>query len=119
MSKNEVSRSLRRLSSLPADFCCSICMNIFRKPSMLSCGHSFCADCIQHWLSENVSCPTCRTDTRVPIRNIALEQVRSDSRNDPVAHSAPVADYEKAPKNIHLSVCCLLFSFIVYNAVTH
>ncbi|VDM55201.1 unnamed protein product [Angiostrongylus costaricensis] len=37
---------------------------------MLSCGHSFCAGCIQHWLSENISCPTCRTDTQVPIRNI-------------------------------------------------
>ncbi|EYC20489.1 hypothetical protein Y032_0022g656 [Ancylostoma ceylanicum] len=30
-TKNEVTRSLRRLSSLPADFCCSICMNIFTK----------------------------------------------------------------------------------------
>ncbi|KAK6752187.1 hypothetical protein RB195_003543 [Necator americanus] len=73
--KDEVSRSLRRLSSLPADFCCSICMNIFSKPSMLSCGHSFCSKCIQYWLSENFSCPTCRTDTHTPIRNIALEQV--------------------------------------------
>ncbi|XGW25755.1 hypothetical protein V3C99_006840 [Haemonchus contortus] len=71
----EVTRSLRRLSSIPADFCCSICMNIFRKPSMLTCGHSFCAECIEHWLNENVSCPTCRTDTHTPIRNIALEQV--------------------------------------------
>uniref|UniRef100_A0A0K0DH88 RING-type domain-containing protein n=1 Tax=Angiostrongylus cantonensis TaxID=6313 RepID=A0A0K0DH88_ANGCA len=51
-------------------------MNVFTKPSMLSCGHSFCAGCIQHWLSENISCPTCRTDTQVPIRNIALEQVK-------------------------------------------
>ncbi|KAK6017951.1 zinc finger, C3HC4 type, partial [Ostertagia ostertagi] len=55
-------------------------MNIFRKPSMLSCGHSFCAECIQHWLSENISCPTCRTDTQVPIRNIALEQVVEEFR---------------------------------------
>ncbi|VDM84188.1 unnamed protein product [Strongylus vulgaris] len=31
MVNDEVSRSLRRLSSLPADFCCSICMNIFTK----------------------------------------------------------------------------------------
>ncbi|KJH40886.1 zinc finger, C3HC4 type [Dictyocaulus viviparus] len=67
--------SLRRLSSLPEDFCCSICMNVFRKPSMLTCGHSFCAECIQHWLIENISCPTCRSNTRLPIRNIALEQV--------------------------------------------
>ncbi|EYC20488.1 hypothetical protein Y032_0022g656 [Ancylostoma ceylanicum] len=38
-TKNEVTRSLRRLSSLPADFCCSICMNIFTKercPNLLS-----------------------------------------------------------------------------------
>ncbi|KAL6737410.1 hypothetical protein Aduo_011054 [Ancylostoma duodenale] len=42
---------------------------------MLSCGHSFCSKCIQHWLSESISCPTCRMDTQVPIRNIALEQV--------------------------------------------
>ncbi|CAJ0603672.1 unnamed protein product [Cylicocyclus nassatus] len=77
---DDVSRSLRRLSSLPADFCCSICMNIFTKPSMLSCGHSFCAKCIQHWLNENISCPTCRMGTQLPIRNIALEQVVEEFR---------------------------------------
>ncbi|KAK5982484.1 hypothetical protein GCK32_012269 [Trichostrongylus colubriformis] len=28
---SDVVRALRRRSSMPADFCCSICMNIFRK----------------------------------------------------------------------------------------
>ncbi|KAL6737409.1 hypothetical protein Aduo_011053 [Ancylostoma duodenale] len=37
-TRNEVTRSLRRLSSLPADFCCSICMNIFTKATV---PHSF------------------------------------------------------------------------------
>ncbi|KAJ1366694.1 hypothetical protein KIN20_027439 [Parelaphostrongylus tenuis] len=48
--------------------------------SMLSCGHSFCSGCIQNWLSESVSCPTCRTGTQLPIRNIALEQVVEEFR---------------------------------------
>jgi len=49
----------------PADSCiCAICHDVLKEASSLSCGHSFCTDCIQS-LRYNLlesSCPTCRAD---------------------------------------------------------
>ncbi|XP_077306160.1 E3 ubiquitin-protein ligase TRIM11-like [Lithobates pipiens] len=44
---------------------CSICLNLYKDPATLRCGHNFCQDCIvtaldaQEW-SEFYSCPECR-----------------------------------------------------------
>lgn len=40
---------------------CSICHHPFLKPvSTEICGHTFCKECIETWLLEQQTCPTCR-----------------------------------------------------------
>lgn len=39
---------------------CTICTQPFTKPVSLSCQHTFCCECIEIWLNEHHSCPTCR-----------------------------------------------------------
>ena len=44
---------------------CSICLNILRNPVVLPCngnGHAFCRLCIERWLDENRTCPSCRQE---------------------------------------------------------
>lgn len=41
---------------------CPVCCEVFRSPVFLSCSHSICKDCLQHfWRSKNTQeCPVCR-----------------------------------------------------------
>lgn len=43
---------------------CSICNEIFVYSSVISCGHTFCEDCIEGWKKKqpNTTCPICRSD---------------------------------------------------------
>ncbi|XP_066442748.1 E3 ubiquitin-protein ligase TRIM65 [Eleutherodactylus coqui] len=62
---------------------CSICLEVFKNPLTLECGHSFCQDCIRrHWDQEEAatsfSCPDCRArfDKRPePKKNVSLEKM--------------------------------------------
>ena len=43
---------------------CIICQQPFVKPLVgKGCGHTFCSICIQNWLRQNSSCPSCRKKT--------------------------------------------------------
>ncbi|XP_060065987.1 uncharacterized protein LOC132546290 [Ylistrum balloti] len=53
---------------------CAICMNVYRRPKLLSCRHTFCSICIKkiHSSSKNprkIPCPVCRQVTELPVES--------------------------------------------------
>lgn len=47
---------------LMADNTCTICLDMFYKPSKLPCGHYFCIHCLRNWMKKNRICPNCRAE---------------------------------------------------------
>ncbi|XP_041714136.1 E3 ubiquitin-protein ligase TRIM35-like [Coregonus clupeaformis] len=67
-------------SSLPEeDFSCTVCLDIFKDPVMLSCSHSFCQACLKEcWKDkESRECPICRkiSSNDNPPPNLSLKNL--------------------------------------------
>ncbi|XP_001943872.1 probable E3 ubiquitin-protein ligase makorin-2 isoform X1 [Acyrthosiphon pisum] len=45
---------------LESDLQCNICYEMFIKPTVLNCSHTFCHECIESWTRRVNHCPTCR-----------------------------------------------------------
>ena len=72
---------------------CSICLNVFNEPKILSCSHTFCLSCLKRLLESQLYrtrlvCPVCRKVTNVPLgdvshvqTNIALMSLVDDVKN--------------------------------------
>jgi len=61
--------------SLEDELSCPVCTDLFREPVLLSCGHSFCRQCINdHWTSSRSrTCPVCRQlSPQPPVSNLSL-----------------------------------------------
>uniref|UniRef100_A0A3B1JL25 Ring finger protein 135 n=1 Tax=Astyanax mexicanus TaxID=7994 RepID=A0A3B1JL25_ASTMX len=58
---------------------CSICFELFTDPVTLSCGHNYCLNCIQRYLSRGTrTCPQCRSKlphTPNLKKNVALSNI--------------------------------------------
>jgi len=54
-------RSSVDLQELQAELVCSVCQDWIVHASSLECGHSFCRECIDQWLTgKKFECPVCR-----------------------------------------------------------
>ncbi|XP_044930903.1 E3 ubiquitin-protein ligase TRIM50 isoform X1 [Mustela putorius furo] len=59
---------------------CPICLEVFKEPMMLQCGHSYCKDCLvslSRHLDSELRCPVCRqeVDSSSPPPNVSLARV--------------------------------------------
>nr|XP_008104092.1 PREDICTED: zinc finger protein RFP isoform X3 [Anolis carolinensis] len=49
------------VKKLCEELSCPICLEYFKEPVILSCGHNFCQSCLdQYWEEKEASCPQCR-----------------------------------------------------------
>ena len=58
---------------------CSICLNVFNEPKILSCSHTFCLSCLKRLLESQLditrlACPVCRNVTDVPDGDVSRVQ---------------------------------------------
>lgn len=69
--------SLRGFAQVESPMRCQVCKEFMTTPMITSCGHTFCSACIRRCLSNDGSCPACRTpDQELKLRpNKALEEV--------------------------------------------
>ncbi|XP_078575616.1 uncharacterized protein LOC144861533 [Branchiostoma floridae x Branchiostoma japonicum] len=52
---------------------CSICLELFTRPKVLPCQHTFCQDCLQDHAGRGgaFQCPNCRQQVRMPRKGVA------------------------------------------------
>ncbi|KAJ1485370.1 hypothetical protein T484DRAFT_2433120 [Baffinella frigidus] len=70
----EMEEEGRRLASggeAGEEVACTICHDGFARPVRLSCGHTFCEDCVAEWLQREQTCPLCRAVVRTPTHHHA------------------------------------------------
>ncbi|KAJ5180506.1 peroxisomal integral membrane protein [Penicillium capsulatum] len=41
---------------------CTLCLEVFKDPSVTTCGHVFCWICVRDWVREKPECPLCRQE---------------------------------------------------------
>ncbi|KAL7825836.1 hypothetical protein SRHO_G00335740 [Serrasalmus rhombeus] len=98
------------LLNLEEDLTCSICLCPFDSPVSLSCGHSFCQQCLEAaWKDAGpVSCPQCRALYSVrPVlkRNTVLSAVVDTIRSASDAGESPSSGEREEPKPVLCDTC--------------
>ncbi|XP_060897313.1 E3 ubiquitin-protein ligase TRIM35-like [Labrus mixtus] len=66
-------------SRLEKNLSCAFCYDIYRKPVILPCSHSFCDDCLKKWWAgkQTRECPLCKRESgrKPPPSNLALRNL--------------------------------------------
>uniref|UniRef100_A0A3B4EL77 Uncharacterized protein n=1 Tax=Pygocentrus nattereri TaxID=42514 RepID=A0A3B4EL77_PYGNA len=98
------------LLNLEEDLTCSICLCPFDSPVSLSCGHSFCQQCLEAaWKDAGpVSCPQCRALYSVrPVlkRNTVLSAVVDTIKSASDAGASPSSGEREEPKPVLCDTC--------------
>ena len=60
----------------PQGLTCPLCLESFKNPTLLRCGHTFCRACLenydqQHNAVDHMECPVCRKRTKLEENRIA------------------------------------------------
>lgn len=71
----------------PEETVCPICFEPMENPRFLPCAHKFHRECIEPWLSERPSCPTCKVSIYVEVDLANPGHVAPEYVNPP-QHSA-------------------------------
>ncbi|CAL8321472.1 unnamed protein product [Arctogadus glacialis] len=93
-------------------YCCSICLDLLCNPGTLTCGHSYCLDCIrQHWdnqaLSGVYSCPQCRQTFKTRpalVKTTVLADVMEELKRTQLQDTPPDHCYD-GPEDVGCDVC--------------
>uniref|UniRef100_A0A3B4ED38 Tripartite motif containing 65 n=1 Tax=Pygocentrus nattereri TaxID=42514 RepID=A0A3B4ED38_PYGNA len=84
---------------LEAELSCAVCLDVYKDPRLLTCGHNFCHTCLLRvWENQDAnlqrySCPECRTvfeDYPATQRNIKLSNIieRIQASRDPLSENS-------------------------------
>eukprot|EP00058_Branchiostoma_floridae_P019041 XP_002604530.1 hypothetical protein BRAFLDRAFT_79377 [Branchiostoma floridae] len=59
-------------SHMREELSCSICLELFTRPKVLPCQHTFCQDCLRDLVGgrRNFQCPNCRRQVSLPGRGV-------------------------------------------------
>ncbi|ROL40624.1 Tripartite motif-containing protein 47 [Anabarilius grahami] len=101
-----------RISVARDQFSCSICLDLLKDPVTISCGHSYCMNCITDcWNKDDqegvYSCPQCRqTFTPRPAlgKNTMLAEVVEKLNKTKVQTARPALSYA-GPGDVECDVC--------------
>ncbi|XP_036001935.1 tripartite motif-containing protein 16 isoform X1 [Fundulus heteroclitus] len=97
-------------------FCCPVCLDLFREPVTVPCGHSYCRGCIEEcWQqveakARRYSCPQCREvfqSRPVLGRNHILAEVVAKLEGTSTKKTSPSAGLTCAgPEDVACDFCC-------------